>query len=232
MPHLVPALDETHKQQTLTVDRIPDHCPVCKNRIKPTAIQGFFLARAKRPIRIAFLCPTEGCHEIFVAAYTSVSDAVVNATCRLQSTSLLRPIEEFRFPPTISSLSEMFCKTFNQSNIAEENGLDQIAGPGYRKSLEFLIKDFLLKYKYKDHAETQEKIQKAFLAICIEQYIDEDRIKHCAKRAAWLGNDEVHYTRKWESKDIHDLKALITMTVSWIDLVMQSDEYLKIMPEE
>ena len=46
----------------------------------------------------------------------------------------------------------------------------------------------------------------------------------------WLGNDEVHYTRKWEDKDIHDLKSLIMMTVSHIDLTIESDRYLKEMP--
>ena len=70
-----------------------------------------------------------------------------------------------------------------------------------------------------------------FLGKCIEDLIDETRIKSCAKRAAWLGNDETHYTRKWEEKDINDLKSLINMTVNWIDLVIESDKYLTSMPE-
>ena len=47
------------------------------------------------------------------------------------------------------------------------------------------------------------------------------RIKDCAKRAAWLGNDETHYIRKWETQDLEDLKDLIELTVNWI-----RDEYL------
>lgn len=39
----------------------------------------------------------------------------------------------------------------------------------------------------------------------------------------WLGNDETHYVRRWEEKDLSDLKRLISMTVSWIDLVMDSE---------
>lgn len=47
----------------------------------------------------------------------------------------------------------------------------------------------------------------------------------------WLGNDETHYVRRWEEKDLSDLKRLISMTVSWIDLVMDSEAYQESMPE-
>jgi hypothetical protein len=75
-------------------------------------------------------------------------------------------------------------------------------------------------------------VRSMFLGRCISEIIDEDRIKQCAKRAAWLGNDETHYTRVWQAKDIRDLKALIQMTVNWIDLIVQSDAYLQEMPED
>ena len=113
---------------------------------------------------------------------------------------------------------------------AEENHLDQICGPGYRKALEFLVKDYLVSSVYKDDPAKQDEVKKAFLAAAIDKHIDQDRIKQCAKRAAWLGNDEVHYTRKWEDKDIHDLKSLVLMTVNHIDLTIESDRYLKEMP--
>ena len=115
--------------------------------------------------------------------------------------------------------------------MAEANGLDQIAGPGYRKSLEFLVKDFLVNHVHPGDLEKENTIKGMFLGKCIEDMIDEKRIKNCAKRAAWLVNDETHYTRKWEEKDIHDLKSLINMTVNWIDLVIASDDYLQSMPD-
>jgi hypothetical protein len=39
-----------------------------------------------------------------------------------------------------------------------------------------------------------------------------------ASRAAWLGNDETHYLRTWEDKDLTDLKKLIELTVQWIEI--------------
>ena len=44
----------------------------------------------------------------------------------------------------ISELSPNFCEIYNQAYIAEQTNLMQICGTGYRKSLEFLIKDYLI----------------------------------------------------------------------------------------
>ena len=38
----------------------------------------------------------------------------------------------------------MFVETYSQAIFAEENSLNQLIGIGIRKSLEFLIKDFLI----------------------------------------------------------------------------------------
>ena len=43
----------------------------------------------------------------------------------------------------------------------------------------------------------------------------------------WLGNDETHYVRKWEEKDIRDLKILIRLTESWIQNSILTDKYLR-----
>lgn len=50
-------------------------------------------------------------------------------------------------------------------------------------------------------------------------------IKEMAKRAVWLGNDETHYVRKWEDKDIQDLKNLIDLTVYFISMTLKAKKY-------
>jgi hypothetical protein len=47
----------------------------------------------------------------------------------------------------------------------------------------------------------------------------------------WLGNDETHYVRKWENKDINDLKRLIAMTVAWVEIELFTVQLEKDMPE-
>ena len=97
-----------------------------------------------------------------------------------------------------------------------------MTGIGLRKALEFLVKDFALK----EHPDKEDAIKKTFLGSCIENYIDDANVKECARRAAWLGNDETHYLRKWTDKDVKDLKLLITLTVHWIDNVLLTRKYL------
>jgi hypothetical protein len=80
------------------------------------------------------------------------------------------------------------------------------------------------------NAEEIETIKRKLLGPCIREHVDDPRIQKCAERAAWLGNDETHYVRKWEDKDVTDLKRLIALTVNWIDSSLQTEEYEKGMP--
>lgn len=232
MPYTIKVLNERNEEKHIPVDHLPDGCPVCKKAGKPIPLTGHFYTQGPPRIRVAFLCPVTECSEIFIASYYNGNQGGVEAiTSTLQKTQALRTVEDIVFPASIAGLSPQFVRTFNQSHVAEVNALDQICGPGYRKSLEFLIKDFLVGYKFKGNNEMGNRVRGLFLGRCISDLIDEDRIKECAKRAAWLGNDETHYTRIWQEKDIRDLKALIQMTVNWIDLIVQSDAYLHDMPD-
>jgi hypothetical protein len=96
-----------------------------------------------------------------------------------------------------------------------------------RKALEFLVKDFA------SYAEPEKKheILKKPLAKCIGDHIDENRVREVAERATWLGNDETHYVRKWEDKDINDLKVLIRLTVNGIENILLAKKYVAEMPK-
>lgn len=213
-----------------SLNLLPDKCPNCQKGGQPNFVAAALL-NAADPLYCVFRCPVTDCRGIYVTTYmfSGSKDGSAYGYSR-QGSALNRFVEEKTFPSNIQSISPMFCKTYNQARTAEENQLDQICGPGYRKALEFLIKDYLISSVYGGDQEKQEEVRKSFLANAIEKHIDEKRIKECAKRATWLGNDEVHYTRKWEDKDIHDLKSLVLMTVNYIDMTIEADRYLKEMP--
>ena len=99
--------------------------------------------------------------------------------------------EKRTFSNIISELSPNFCEIYNQAYIAEQTNLMQICGTGYRKSLEFLIKDYLISTLPEDQHEA---IKNKFLNNCIRDNISNINIKTVASRAVWLGNDETHYT--------------------------------------
>jgi hypothetical protein len=119
------------------------------------------------------------------------------------------------FSQEIVNLSGSFVSIYNQAVTAEGMGLVDIAGPGFRKALEFLIKDYAISL----HPEGAEDIKKIQLVPVITKYLSGDSLPIVSIRAAWLGNDETHYERRWVGKDLTDLKKLIDATVHFI--VMQ-----------
>lgn len=115
---------------------------------------------------------------------------------------------------------------FAEAEEAAQLGLSQVAGPGYRKAFEFLIKDYAISLA----PDKADDIRKQFSGAVVTDYISDSRIQEVAKRSLWLGNDETHYLRKWESHDIKDLVALIKLTTNWIEIDHLSKAYIQQMP--
>jgi len=132
------------------------------------------------------------------------------------------------FGETINNISPGFVKIYNEAFAAEQMSLMEVCGVGYRKALEFLIKDYVIVGK---EPEVIENIKKMQLAQCIENYVTDLNVKNVSKRAVWLGNDETHYVRKWEEKDVQDLKGLIRLTIRWIEQEKETASLLEDMPE-
>jgi hypothetical protein len=131
------------------------------------------------------------------------------------------------FADAIRDISSTFCDIYGEAHKAEHLGLTQICGVGYRKALEFLIKDYLIKERPDDKAA----IESTMLGQCIQRYVTDPKTKQVAERATWLGNDETHYQRRGIDKDLSDLKALISLALYWIEAEQLTAETLKSMPE-
>ena len=109
-----------------------------------------------------------------------------------------------------------FFDIYNQSQKAQDEGLDQIAGMGFRKSLEFLVTDFLLTYPPEGVTEEWLKNPKTSLGNKIEK-LENHRIKKLSKAISFLGNDETHYTRRHPEHDVESIKAFIKVLLSDIE---------------
>jgi hypothetical protein len=141
------------------------------------------------------------------------------------------PIEPRNFaqPPELQKISPDFCAIYDEAHKAEQLGLSLICGPGYRKSLEFLIKDYLISLQTED--ESKRDIAHSPLMGVINKYVSDKRMLTTAQRATWLGNDETHYVRKWEDKELQDMKNLIKLTCYWIQSEHLTSEAVANMPE-
>ncbi|WP_017797584.1 DUF4145 domain-containing protein [Oceanobacillus kimchii] len=213
---------------SIYIDRYPDECPICHYSLVPKLIDSFITTEDR--VESIFKCTKHNCSFLFIG-YFRLDKAYVygrGADSRwIFEFAVPRLNESKEFSDEITMLSTSFVEIYNESLKAESEQLMHVAGMGYRKSLEFLIKDYLIDYKKQE----KQTIENKLLGRCIRDHIDHVRIKELAKRAAWLGNDETHFVRKWENKSITDLKQLIQLVVNWISQEILSDKLIESMPE-
>jgi hypothetical protein len=211
------------------VDKFPDGCPVCHHAIEARPKNVAHNIERSSPsegkLEIVFQCPRLACQSLFISRYATKFN-MRSDYFHYRGSAPFSPVET-DFDEHISAISPQFCTIFNESQNAERQGWKLIAGPGYRKALEFLVKDYLC-HSIPTKATEIKQLQ---LGPCIETYVDNDKIKQMAKRAAWLGNDETHYIRKWEDKDLEDLKKTLELTVHWISMEELTKSVLTAMPK-
>ena len=204
------------KEEAVPIRGYPKQCSICQHYIVPVR-RGCYIKTDESEVQIAYQCPQ--CENVFVAKFQFNRGG--GGYVYYKSEPIVFVEEECS--EEIKNVSPNFQKIYNQARAAEVSNLDQIAGMGYRKALEFLIKDFLIQR----HPTDEDKIKSKLLGQCIDDYIDDPNLKACAKRATWLGNDETHYFRKWEDKDINDLKTLIKLSINWVQSIILTEKYTK-----
>lgn len=208
------------------LNKIQDFCPLCHSSIKPVYRYAWV---DNRGLQAVFECPNENCKKLFIAYYriSTTDERSKLETEYYYSNSEPIRVKEKAFSETIKNTSAQFCEVYNEAQIAEQRRLKNICSAGYRRALEFLIKDYLIHEK----KDEKEEIEHKSLFDCIEQYVDDSRIKECAKKAAWLSDGETHYYRKWGDKDLNDLKVIIELTVNWIESESLAKKIMEEIPE-
>jgi hypothetical protein len=228
------AKDSKGIEHSISVQTLPDTCPCCHYGIEPSYRFGFVHDNEYPTVRnvyvqAVFQCPRRRCHRIFIADYVKYSELRRDSRDEKFVLEGSSPYwyKKREFSEPIQKLSPSFCDIFNESASAESRKLLNVAGPGYRKALEFLIKDYLISVE----PDKADSIKPTALQNLIQNKITDVNLKTSAERATWLGNDETHYLRKWESQDIGDLKLLITLTVNWVENCILTSEFQTKMPK-
>jgi hypothetical protein len=201
------------------IDNIIDNCPHC-GRLVDLQLLRVVETIARREFLFIFQCANAKCRQIIICVYSNEDNRNMY---RFGKYYPKRAFQNIEFSEAIKKISESFVRLYNQASKAEHYDCKDIAGTGYRKALEFLIKDYAIRL----HHGKEENIKKKQLSPVIKEYIDNKKIKAIATGATWIGNDETHYTREWPDTDINDLKTLIAIVADYIDAEEQSDEILK-----
>ena len=198
----------------------PDRCPIC-HHFGDIRLLMMDLVEDGNAVEILYRCPFAPCTRHFIGRYGRPALPDIQ---RLLPTA---PVPSTT-SPTITALSPGFIAIYQEAAEANQVGLRQISGPGYRKAFEFLVKDYA---KSVAPTERHAEIESAFSAKVVSEFVADPRIAAVAKRALWLGNDETHYLRMWQDKDVNDLITLIRLTIHWIEIERQSAKYIAEMPE-
>lgn len=200
-------------------------CPLCDTSFNGDALSHFLVPYRDPFLRTRTAAPClyslhfcASCEMCFLGVYTPERDdydRVFSLVTAIPSASKKR-----EFQNQIVKLSPMFVKVYNEAASAESHRLNEVCGFGYRRALEFLIKDFAA-FLYPDEST---KIQDMPLSQCINKYIEHQKLKIAATRAVWLGNDHAHYLAKHTDKDLNDLKLLVDLSVHWVTMELETLE--------
>lgn len=202
---------------------IPSTCPHCGRTVAPQHVGQSSSSENSTIVdqgrfSVIFRCAYEDCQKYFVIEY-------INERYEFATTInyFYRPKIKVNLPENIEKISPDFVKIYTQSAIAEKELLDQIAGVGYRKAAEFLIKDYAISKNPSDEG----KIKAIMLGQVIATYLNDfPKIQALAKSVAWIGNDETHYVRRHDGKDIEDLKKFVLSAAQFIAADYDADEAL------
>lgn len=207
----------------------PNVCPHCHVSNHPNDLwQSTYKADDSTELITAHRCANDECSKIIIPLYTlNERNKFIFSRClngQIKETEWPEPIKNLQDGKTVyeeKPSKSKFTKTYSQSLEAEMNGLDELAGMGFRKSIEYLIKDWAIQ----NNPDDSEKIEDLWLGQVIKEYYESD-LKEILERATWLGNDQSHYKKLFEEYDIEVLKELISFIAVELDRQYKMNHYI------
>jgi hypothetical protein len=216
-------------KKRIELDRLPAQCPHCgtstaaRRMAEPLTVRD--RTEPRYAIYLTLCCSARACGLPYFAIYSNVKTVGYHLAGTIPSAP-----PAIRQDPVIARISPDFYPILQQAAAADGHDLTLIAGAGYRKAIEYLVKDYVvrdLRTRKRDElakhdttaAQTTDSEIEAILAKQLGQIITmipSDDLRAVAKRATWLGNDETHYTRKWVTEDLESLKDVLGLLTSHI----------------
>lgn len=172
---------------------IPEVCPVCG---KGTALNLQFTNSGPNGVIYVFRCSHRDCQSIFAYLFDKDTKKVSSLPANNRFEGI--PSEVFDVSPT-------FKEIYFEASSSDQLNYHHLDGMGYRRALEFLVKDYLVYFGIE--ANTESAYHLSFSSAINK--LDNDNLKHLAKASSWLGNDQTHTEIKWNDYTVEDLKSFI-----------------------
>jgi hypothetical protein len=202
------------------IENEPSECPYCHLQNNPHLLSAYCSSDNTNKISAIYQCPSPKCQNFYIAIFES-NGASVHGSHYSCTEIIGGEFKKQEFKDVIISISPLFVKIFNQALEAEKEGLNEICGIGFRKSIEYLLKDYVTSKNPSD----KDTIAKMHLTDVVNKYITDKNLKDMSSRAIWLANDETHYKKQFEDFNLEDVKKLIQLTLYWIEVEVLTGEY-------
>ena len=212
------------RNETVEVLSIPTlECPFCKSVVSPILLAAFSNTDdGRRHFMASYPC-CRGYY--FVSCSNTDKEIDILSEWKNDPLPVVGPKQ---FSSVINAISPKFEKIYNEAFVAKKQGLLEICGGGFRKALDFLVYDYVVL----KHPDKEDEIRKmGQLGNVISTFINDKKLNAHISAASWLGNDEVHYTRKYEDEDVNSLLDFIDDVVEYIELDEKLEDKLRIMPD-
>jgi len=171
--HTIQTVVDAGSSFSLDYSSVPDTCPICHTGIDVRVKLAYAQMLGAITAEIVFQCPIESCRHFFVGYY--------GISGNIYYLRRVAPIEfeERVFSDGILSISNSFGELYNEAYKAEMMELMQICGAGYRKALEFLIKDYVIHMT--EDEDLHEVIRGEWLGRVIDNRVTNDQVRSVAR---------------------------------------------------
>jgi len=218
------------KNKQVSVE-IPNQCPHCHFAMAPEheSTKNFSSDYSNTDYVISWRCTNDPCQKLIVAHYYWNGSYNLNVSKYLDGFSkgpdwpepILKLKSKITKEGKEKEIDSRFIQIYLESLKAEDMGLHEIAGMGYRKAIEFLVKDWAIS----NNQDDSDTIKQAWLSKVIKDYYTGD-LKDILERATWLGNDQTHYKKLLEEYNTSDLKQLIELIMAELDRDYKKTKYI------
>lgn len=192
---------------------LPNLCPICGVGNNPRFILEARQTYTNGEDVALFACICPACNQW---AYILVQKAEKNSN-KWKLLSGYPQNTRRKFDKLITNVSPRFVQLYNSASNAEQNGYLDLAGMGYRASLEILIKDWALKYA--DPHESKEKIAGYQLNDVIGHFFKNDVAAFNSSDAVReFGNDFTH----WNRPDDFDARQNLDEVKIYLNILINS----------
>jgi hypothetical protein len=192
--------------QNITIE-IPYLCPHCKVSNNPVTNHLFVHSYQTGEVLSGFIHRCTSCAKLHFSLQM-IKGKSASFISGFPST------EHVTFGELISEMSPRFVDLYNQANTSEENSHFDLAGMGYRASLEVLIKDYALEFEL----DSKEEISKLNLNNAIGKYFKSEESIISADVVRKLGNGYAHWENEHDDLPLEVLKTYLEIFIKQIEV--------------